>query len=72
MRERDKKKKHTQNIKKKEKKNIPGFTSQLHPATIALPSSSQLDVLMNNHQANVALFGISMLHQSRANLSRRM
>ena len=62
--------KKTKNFKKK----------TLSAAVTASPASSTLrrqrflDVLTINHQANVALFGTSrsMLHQSRANLPRRM
>ena len=44
------------------------------PASSTLRRQRFMDVLMINHQANVALFGTSrsMLHQSRANLPRRM
>ena len=44
------------------------------PASSTLRRQRFLDVLMINHQANVALFGTSqsMLHQSWANLPRRM
>ena len=63
MRERDKK---TQNFKKK--------TLSASPASSTLRRQRFLDVLMINHQANVALFGTSrsILHQSRANIPRRM
>ena len=63
MRERDKK---TQNFKKK--------TLSASPASSTLRRQRFLDVLIINHQANVASFGTSrsMLHQSWANLPRRM
>ena len=66
MRERDKK---TQNFKKKKKKTLSASS-----ASSTLRRQRFLDVLMINHQANVALFGTSrsMLHQSWANLPRRV
>ena len=67
MRERDKK-------QKTSKKKTLSAAVTASPASSTLRWQRFLDVLMINHQANVALFGTSqsMLHQSWANLPRRM
>ena len=53
---------------------LPSVSSDLFHSLYYLERQRFLDVLMINHQTNVALFGISrsILHQSRANLPRRM